>query len=638
MGADQYRGAQRVYGWSFYSQGAAEGRQASADLFIASALSWFGDTNPDEGSPWDKGERLADLIRNQRTLLVLDGMEPLQQPPAEGVQQGRLKDPGLQSLLRALARHNPGLCVVSTRLDVDDIKEFIGASAERIDLEDLSPEAGVHLLQSLGVKGTPDDLKDAVEDFEGHALALTLLGRYLATVLKGDIRQRDKIAALTRERSQGAHARRVMESYAKWFKGKPELDILHVMGLFDRPVEQGALQALLARPAIKGLTSKLTKFSQEDRQYTLLNLRQARLLADEDPLAPDTLDAHPLVREHFGQMLQKNNPAAWKKAHSRLYEHYKAQAPELPDTLEEMAPLYAAVAHGCHAGRHQQAYDEIYRDRIRRGNEYFSTKKLGAFGADLAVLSGFFDPPWRKPLADLREDAKPIVLNLAGYCLRALGRLAEAVQPMQVGLEAYIAQNNWHFAAIIANNLSELYLTIGDLAQALAYGRQTVDLSDRSGDVFERLSNRTTLADALHQSGSLKEAEAIFREAEEMQKKRQVEYPLLYSLSGFQYCDLLLGQGKYRDVQDRAAQTLEWAHQADLSLLTIALDHLSLGRAHLFEALQKGGHRRFLPGGGAPGPCRGWPLEGRDTRSPTPWSPGPGSAAPGARRFPAGPA
>ena len=436
-------------------------------------------------------------------------------------------------------------------------------------------------------------LKDAVEDFEGHALALTLLGRYLATVLKGDIRQRDKIAALTRERSQGAHARRVMESYAKWFKGKPELDILHVMGLFDHPVEQGALQALLARPAIKGLTSKLTKFSQEDRQYTLLNLRQARLLADEDPLAPDTLDAHPLVREHFGQMLQKNNPAAWKKAHSRLYEHYKAQAPELPDTLEEMAPLYAAVAHGCHAGRHQQAYDEIYRDRIRRGNEYFSTKKLGAFGADLAVLSGFFDPPWRKPLADLREDAKPIVLNLAGYCLRALGRLAEAVQPMQVGLEAYIAQNNWHFAAIIANNLSELYLTIGDLAQALAYGRQTVDLSDRSGDVFERLSNRTTLADALHQSGSLKEAEAIFREAEEMQKKRQVEYPLLYSLSGFQYCDLLLGQGKYRDVQDRAAQTLEWAHQAGLSLLTIALDHLSLGRAHLFEALQKGGTGDF---------------------------------------------
>jgi hypothetical protein len=46
MGADNYRGAERVYGWSFYSQGAAEGRQVSADQFIAAALTWFGDPDP----------------------------------------------------------------------------------------------------------------------------------------------------------------------------------------------------------------------------------------------------------------------------------------------------------------------------------------------------------------------------------------------------------------------------------------------------------------------------------------------------------------------------------------------------------------------------------------------------------------
>ena len=264
MGADNYRGAQRAYGWSFYSQGAAEGRQASADLFIATALRDFGDPNPDDGSPWDKGERLADLVRRQRTLLVMDGMEPLQQPPAQAVQEGRLKDPGLQALLRELARHNPGLCVVSTRLEVDDLKEFEGTSYESIDLEDLSPEAGIQLLKSLGVKGTPDELKEAVDEYEGHALALTLLGRYLATVYDGDIRQRDKIAALTREKRQGEHARRVMDSYPEWFTGKPELDILHIMGLFDRPVEEAALEALLSKRAIKGLTTKLKKMSQED--------------------------------------------------------------------------------------------------------------------------------------------------------------------------------------------------------------------------------------------------------------------------------------------------------------------------------------------------------------------------------------
>jgi hypothetical protein len=79
MAADGYRGAERVYGWSFYSQGTSE-RTASADLFIDQALRWFGDTDPTAGSPWDKGERLAHLIRQTRTLLILDGLEPLQHP------------------------------------------------------------------------------------------------------------------------------------------------------------------------------------------------------------------------------------------------------------------------------------------------------------------------------------------------------------------------------------------------------------------------------------------------------------------------------------------------------------------------------------------------------------------------------
>ena len=73
------------------------------------------------------------------------------------------------------------------------------------------------------------------------------------------------------------------------------------------------------------------------------NLRRAAL-AERDPQEPDTLDAHPLVREHFGEQLQRKYPAAWREAHGRLYEHDKSVAKEFPDTIEEMAPLYAAVA------------------------------------------------------------------------------------------------------------------------------------------------------------------------------------------------------------------------------------------------------------------------------------------------------
>jgi hypothetical protein len=40
--------------------------------------------------------------------------------------------------------------------------------------------------------------------------------------------------------------------------------------------------------------------------------------------------------------------------------------------------------------------------------------------------------------------------------------------------------------------------------------------------------------------GRRDDAQEFFRAAEEMQAKLQHEYPLLYSLRGFQYCDLLL--------------------------------------------------------------------------------------------------
>jgi hypothetical protein len=44
-----YGGAARVYAWSFYSQGAAEGKQASADEFFQETLAWFNDSDPKAG-------------------------------------------------------------------------------------------------------------------------------------------------------------------------------------------------------------------------------------------------------------------------------------------------------------------------------------------------------------------------------------------------------------------------------------------------------------------------------------------------------------------------------------------------------------------------------------------------------------
>jgi hypothetical protein len=441
--ADGWRGAERVLGWSFYSQG-TDSAAASSEAFTEFALDWLGYEGEVITSPWAKGEELARLVRASRTLLVLDGLEPLQYPP--GAQSGRLKDPAVQALVRELGAKNPGLCVITTRVPVADVAGRTGVSV--VDLEELPPSAGAELLRRLEVKGPEKELEKTSEEFGGHGLALTLLGTYLRDVCDGDVRRRREVPLLDERTEQGGHARRVMQSYETWLGPSPDLRLLYLMGLFDRPAEAAALASLRAEPTIPALTDGLGAGDDACWRQALARLRKARLLAADD--GTGVVDAHPLVREYFEERLRASRGEAWRAGHERLYEHFKQAAPELPETMEAMLPLYAAVVHGCRAGRVQESMTEVFVRRIKRGNEFFSTRKLGAFGAELTVLAEFFDRPWDRPSAQLTAADQAWILNSAGIGLRALGRLPDAVQPMRAGLEASFAQKDWKEAACSA--------------------------------------------------------------------------------------------------------------------------------------------------------------------------------------------
>lgn len=65
--SDGWRGAQCVYGWSFFSQGTSDDRQASDDAFLNDALGWFSVEHDPKLSPWDKGRLLAGAVARNRT-------------------------------------------------------------------------------------------------------------------------------------------------------------------------------------------------------------------------------------------------------------------------------------------------------------------------------------------------------------------------------------------------------------------------------------------------------------------------------------------------------------------------------------------------------------------------------------------
>jgi tetratricopeptide (TPR) repeat protein len=598
---DGWRGAERVFGWSFYSQGTRDS-VTSAELFIDAALRWFGDPDPTAGSPRDRGLRLTELIRQQRTLLVLDGMEPLQHPPGREGIEGRLKDTDLAVVLRELASDMLGLCIITTRIPVAELAGRSLGSAPRIDLDRLSADSGAVLLRQLGVIGSDAELHEAAEDMHGHALALTLLGRYLARARGGDVRCRVDLPVLdAAERIGSDKAHRVMAAYDAWL-GERERAVLHLLGLFDRPADESAVTALRAAPAIEGLTDALMDLPTDVWQITLSNLRAAGLLTPAGLHAPGALDTHPLVRTYFGDRLRKQQPEAWHAAHLRLYEHYRTLAPLVAESLEDLSLLIIAMIHGCHAGRRQEALDEIFWCRIRRRAAH-SVHHFGAFGADLTALSGLFEHPWDEPAVELKAGDQAFVLNEAGYDLRALGRLSEARAPMQASLNRQKERQAWRDAAIAAGNLSELFLSLGHVARAIVQAEESVSLADRGGDAFARMACRTTLADALHQAGLTEESNQVFAMAESIAVAHH-GYRQSMSLDRYSYWDLRLGCvpalesafvsptlslmecQRFRDVCEEVLEQTAWlVHPGSHNAWLLALGHLVRGRAHLGLAI-----------------------------------------------------
>ncbi len=577
LAEDGWRGAERAYAWSFYSQGT--GRMTDSETFLNEALKWFGATEWEGKSIWDRAEMLAEMMRQHRTLLILDGVEPLQSGE-DGVDRGSIRDPGLRTLLEELAKGHPGLCVVTTRERLVDLGDVQEPAVLHKDLDQVAPLAGRALLRVARVRGDDTELEAAVEDVGGHALAVSLLGNLLKdSNVAPHVSGAKTLPPLVHPVEQGGHPRRVLDAWAQRLGDGAELELLHIVGLFDRPADLRAVQAVIDGDPLPGLNRQLRNAKLD---AVLERLRGVKLLARQST-HDDTLDTHPIVREHFGARLKALHPKSWQEGHRRLYQHFKDTTEHQPNDLPGMQPLFAAVVHGCAAGLYQEACEEVYIDRILRRHEDYLVKKLGAFAADLSCLSHFFSERWQGPQPGLRSDTQSSVVGGAGVLLRGLGRLRDAVEPLKEALRRFVVAEIWDHASALAGSLSELLLALGELAPAERLAHESVAHADASGDGFQRLLQRTARADALHQLGRVGEARALFAEAERMQVELQPDYPLLYSFQGYRYCDFLLAAGEPAEVLRRAPRTMEVA-QRHRWILDIALDHLSLGRAHLATA------------------------------------------------------
>jgi hypothetical protein len=536
MRRDHFRGAARVFGWSFYAQGMAGGHTSSSDSFVDAALRFFGDPDPARGSTWDRGERLGRRVGSDRNLLILDGLEPLQSNGE--FDRGRVLDVAVDALLRCLARESRALCVITTREPLFELADRPGVVVR--DLNQITPQAGRALLRVARVIGTDAELEAIAGRFGPHALTVSLLGVYLA-------HQPDQGVgpAATLEQLPGPSPfARVVAGIERWLGSGAAMQALRLPALFDRAADAASMRALRALPAMDGLNGNLVGLTDVEWERLLASLEQLRLVRLQRSGAADLgMELHPMLAAHFGEHMRTATPDAWRSGHARLSDHFAAlPAKALPDTFEEMRPLFRALSHGCKAGRHQLMHDVIYAQRMSRGGLHYVTRFLGVVGAELAAVASFFDKPWTQPSTNLDATTSAMVLRSAGFLLRAVGRTADAMRAMSAGIEAEDEAPNCSQAkqSEASLYLSEMSADMGNLEAAWIYAQHAFALAGEARHTPIRVAALAQTGTLHHLRGRWSRALDCFKRAEQCQRDADPRRPLLGGMAGFNYCSLLL--------------------------------------------------------------------------------------------------
>lgn len=577
MAKKDWDGAERVFGWYFYSQGSHENSAASADLFIDTALRWFRDRDPAAGSPWDKGERLADLIKKQRTLLVLDGLEPLQWASGD---TGRIKDPALATLVESLAAGHPGLVLITSRMHVTGLEDFDKAAVPERDLRRLTKEDGRAVLRVRGARGWDRELEAMSEAFGNHAFAVSLLASWLRTLDPPHLPKVEAIPDLPEVQQDERPAHRVIAAFAERFGEGPERQVLRILGLFDRPASKGELDALRVAQPIPALTDKLTNDKNDKVWVDAYDALERLGLIDKrqsDGLV--IIDAHSVIRRYFYLELKELFPTSYCNAHDFICKHLVgSRKTDRPDKIDDFDQFYLAAAHACSAGRYDYALHGTLMGFVWQGGEWHSVDKKGLVSADLSALSNFFlDGEMEKVVPDLSIRDAALVQCEAGYRFRNIGKLEMAAELLRSGIEKYVIAGDHKAGAIEIGLHAEIICELGRLSEALERSGEAIKYADRetNNDVRQRLFQRVTRASILHQMGRYDDANAEFLDAERIVQDISRGVTAEKSGRGYRYCDFLIDRGQYDEASTRPREALNIARKRGRLVLQLRFWRIS---------------------------------------------------------------
>jgi tetratricopeptide (TPR) repeat protein len=539
-----------VFWWGFY-------RNVYLDRFLNALLGYVsqGQIDPDTiKSPWEKTDKIKEYISKGAYLIILDGLEQMQKSES-GDEFGKMAHRECTELLHYLAdAPTAGLCLITTRFPLKDLDHWHDRGYKTLPLIDLSTPDALAMLKKRGVKGNDDDdMKDIIQKYKGHALSLTSVAGFVNRYHEGDITKAPKVKFVFSDEERFIDVNKLLRKYADKMS-ESEFVFLNIFSLFRGEVTEKEFAGVF-RHEIEGtgFNDVLVKMNELDFKDSVDGLVDWRLISYDE--AKKSYTTHPLIKGYFESTFEEKDK---KLCHKRIYQYFGEDAPERPETLEEMPPLFEQVYHGCAAGLYDKVLRDVYWDRVLREQDYYLTYKLSAWQTDLYLLRTFFpnNELSQPPLVSMKSD-QSWLLNMAGTDLLATGRPQEAEKLFSTVVKRCTNAKDWTNASRSYLNLAYLQFRIGEIEKALESQKTGLEMAQEACSDYEIRISKAYCAPILHFLGHTEEAEKYFREADELHMRTDPHGERLYSIIGVLYADFLMSINKIDDAFNLTRRNLE---------------------------------------------------------------------------------
>jgi tetratricopeptide (TPR) repeat protein len=578
MDTESYRGAEWVVGWSFRGQGLSD--HAGGDNFFPKVLTYFDDPNPDSGLEEGQAIRLTKVVRGHRTLVILDGLEPLQNPPSPDEEWGRITNAAVRALILNLTSQMNGLCVITSRYPVWDLKDQVNngpeARVREIRLQPLALQAAIHLLKSRHLHGPEDEFANAAWAYRMHPLSLSVLAGVLERRFQANI-------ARWREAPGGDKSINGILAALEVLLSDKEKSVMNMLGLFDGPANGKAIDSLRAGHPISGLTDGLKQLDDGEWSAVLQKLRDLQLLAEANEERPADLECHPEVRAYFARQLREKTWNTYRRGQDRLYKHFtKVSASGGIDDF------YLAIAHGCEAGRHAEVFEEIIWEKM---NARFAFKWLNGYGAgtqELLTLNRFFrapfDPAQLRPIKGIDDLKKSCLFIWAATVLFVLGRVEDSIKFADHALRAFKQAKDWLSVCCSTAYLCWFVAARGDIRDAMRLSDECIEQLDKHWRQLTKEQYWKKIALGLKASlvaytGNFDEAWTTYEDAREMECDIPEAFTMVWQILMFHYACLLL-MLKHYEAAEREAEVMIEQGRCGNPVLGF-LGHQIMGRMEL---------------------------------------------------------